>query len=138
MSTKPLQSLVGDRVEKAKYDEGSQSWLIQFKCGSTLNLECMWRLLEEGVITSTSDDHGHTFGRETPFDGEAALNEMVAHKILSVDAQVETGDVSLSLGDYFTLQILPTSAGYESWQFKEKNGQSIVAVGGQFHTYENA
>lgn len=122
MSTKPLQSLVGDHIEKAKYDKGTQSWLIQFKCASTLNVACMWRLLEEGVITSTSDDHGHPFGRETPFDGEAALNDIKAHKILSVDAKVETGDINLKLGDYFTLQILPTSVGYESWQF---------------HTYEN-
>ena len=78
------------------------------------------------------------FGRETPFDGEAALNEMGAHEILSIDAQIETGDINLKLGDYFILQVIPTSAGYESWQFKEKNGQSIVAVSGQFHTYENA
>ena len=138
MSTKPLQSLVGSRIEKVKYDNGSQRWLIQFKCGSTLNLECLWRLLEDGVITSTSEDHGHTFGRENPFDGEAALNEMNDYEILSVVAQAGTGDIIFKLGEYFTLQIVPTSAGYESWQFKERDGQSIVAVSGQFHTYENA
>ena len=135
MNTKPLQSLLGDRIENTKYDEASESWLIQFKGGSTLNVECMWRLLEEGVITSTSSDHDQMFGRKTPFNGEAALNEMEDHEILSVDAQVKTGDINIKLGEYFTLQILPTSAGYESWQFKEKDGQSITAISGQFHAY---
>ena len=135
MNNTPLQSLIGDRIQSAKFDKPSNSWLIQFNSGSTLNIECMWRLLEDGVITSTSEDHGQLFGRETPFNGEATLNEMGAHEILSVDAQVKTGDVSLKLGEYFVFQILPISAGYESWNFKENNGQSIVAVSGQFHAY---
>ena len=135
MNNKPLQTLIGDRIEIAKYDKASESWLIQFKSGSTLNIECMWRLLEDGVITSTSYDHGQMFGRETPFNGEAALNEMAAHEILSIDPRVETGDINIKLGEYFDLQIMPISAGYESWQFKENNGQSIVAVSGQFHVY---
>ena len=135
MNNKPLQALIGDRIEIAKYDEASESWLIQFKSGSTLNIECMWRLLEDGVITSTSYDHGQMFGKETPFNGEAALNEMAAHEILLIDPRVETGDINIKLGEYFDLQIIPISAGYESWQFKENNAQSIVAVSGQFHVY---
>ena len=138
MNNKPLQSLIGDRIKNAKCEKAAGSWLIQFKSGSTLNIECMWRLLEDDVITSTSYDHDQMFGRATPFDGEAALNEMAAHNIISADTEVKTGDINLKLGDYFTLQILPTSAGYESWQFKENNGQSIIAVSGQFHVYQNA
>lgn len=135
MINKPLQSLVGDRIEQAKHNESSQSWMLHFESGSSLNIECIWRLLEDGVITSTSEDHGQMFGREKPFDGEAALNEMADHKILSVDEKEETGDITIRLGEYFTLQILPISAGYESWQFKDKRGLSIVAVSGQFHSY---
>ena len=122
--------MVGDQIEKAKHDNSSQSWVLHFKSGSTLNIECIWRLIEDGVITSTSEDNGQMFGREKPFDGEAALTEMAAHKILSVEAKEETGDINLKLGEYFTLQILSISAGYESWQFKDKSGQSIVAVSG--------
>ncbi len=135
MNNKPLQPLVGNRIEKAKYDDASKSWLLRFQGGSTLNIECMWRLLEDGVITSTSYDHGQMFGRETPFNGEAALNEMTAYEIMSVESQAKTGDINIKLGEYFMLQIIPVSAGYESWQFKENNGQSTVAVSGQFHVY---
>ncbi len=131
----PLRSLIGNRIVKSSYNEASDSWLILFKSGATLNVECMWRLLEDGVITSTSYDHRQKFGRETPFNGEAALNEMAAYDIISIDCHVETGDVNIKLGEYFNLQIIPISAGYESWQFKGSDGLSIVAVSGQFHSY---
>lgn len=135
MSNEVLKSIIGQHIESASHDVDSNSWLIKFGGGSSLNIECMWRLLEEGVITSTSYDHGQFFGNEKPFNGEAALNEMAEHEIVSVDSHVETGDVNIKLGEYFILQIIPTSAGYESWQFKDTNGSSIVASSGQFHTF---
>ncbi len=70
MNSKPLQSLVNDYIENAKFHKASECWLIKFESGSTLNIECMWRLLEEGILTSTSEDHGQMFGRKTPFNGE--------------------------------------------------------------------
>lgn len=134
MEQEPLQSLVGDRIEKARHDNLSKSWVLHFESGSALNSECIWRFLENGVITSTSEDHGQMFGRENPFDGEAAPNEMAAYKILPIEAEEETGDINLKLGEHLTLQILPIPAGYESWRLKDKIGQSIVAVSGQFHS----
>jgi hypothetical protein len=135
MSNLAFKNIVGSRIESAKYNKDAESWFLLFVNGDSLNIECMWRLLEDGLISSTNNDHGHLFGRESPFNGEAALNEMAAHEILSTRCADGTGDLEFKLGQNFTLQVLADSAGYESWQYKQKNGRSFVAVSGQVHGY---
>lgn len=135
MSKSPIQNIVGSRIESAAHDPDSGSWLIHFTNGDSLNVECMWRILEEGTISSTSEDHAQLFGRDTPFNGEDALKEIGVHKIVSTQCTNSTGDLDLKLGQYFTLQVIATSAGYESWQYKQKSGSSCVAVGGQVYGY---
>ncbi|WP_444921923.1 hypothetical protein ACJJID_06150 [Microbulbifer sp. CnH-101-G] len=135
MSKLPLQNIVGSRIESAKFDKPSKSWLIHFANGDSLNIECMWRLIEDGCICSTSDDHDQMFGRDKPFNGEAALNEMAEHEILSAQCNDLVGDISIKLGEYFVLEVVAISAGYESWQYKQKGGNSFVAVSVQVHSY---
>lgn len=135
MSNSPLENIVGSYIESVEFEPEAKSWLLKFRNGDSLNIECMWRLLEEGVITSTSEDHSQFFGREKPFDGIAALNEMGAHEIRAVKVSQSTGDINFTLGQYFILQITATSAGYESWQYIQNSGKSFVAVSGQVHEY---
>ena len=135
MSDLLLQNIVGSNIESAEFETEAKSWFLKFRNGDTLNIECMWRLLEEGFITSTSEDHGQIFGLAEPFNGIKALNEMSAHEIRAVIVCQETGDINITLGQYFILQIIPISAGYESWQYKQEDSKSFVAVGGQVHEY---
>ncbi len=135
MSEYPLKNLVGSNIQSAELDSGAKSWLLKFNNGDTLNVECIWRLLEEGYLSSTSEDHDQFFGQKKPFNGIAALNEMSTHKILKVSVCQNTGDIDITLGKYFILQIIPTSAGYESWVYQQNDGQRFVASGGQVHSY---
>lgn len=135
MDISSLQWLVGDRIESSKYDSNSQAWLITFQSGATLNIECIWRLLEEGVICSSSEDHGNQFGLAKPFNGEAALTEMGQHEIKSVTVTPDVGDITITFGSLFILQVIVTSAGYEAWQAKHSNGQSVVAGSGQLNVF---
>jgi hypothetical protein len=135
MSDVPIQNIVGSRIESAEHDRNSGSWLIHFANGDSLNIECMWRLLEGGAISSTSEDHAQLFGLDTPVDGVEALIEMGSHKIVSAQCTNSTGDLVIELGQGFSLQVVAISAGYEAWQYKQKGGSSFVAVGGQVHGY---
>lgn len=130
-----LQNIVGSRIKKVECDRNTGSWLIHFSNGDSLNIECMWRILEEDTIRSTSEDQEQLFGLETPFNGEEALIELSAHEIVSVQCMNGTGDLVIKLGQYFSLQVIATSAGYESWQYQQKGGRSIIAVSGQVHGY---
>ena len=135
MSNLPLQKIVGSRIESAKFDKPSESWLIHFANGDSLNIECMWRLIEDGYICSTSEDHNQMFGGDKAFNGEAALNEMTEHEILSAQCNDLAGDISIKLGKYFVLEVVAISAVHESWQYKQKGGNSFIAVSGQVHSY---
>jgi len=135
MSESFLKNLVGSKIDSVEFDAAAQSWLLKFHNGDSLNIECMWRLLEESLVASTSEDHGHFFGREKPFDGVAALIEMGTHEIRAVEVNRETGDLAFELGQYFVFQVISTSGAYESWQYVDNSGRRFVAVGGQVHEY---
>ena len=130
--------LMGDRISSAEYNESSRSWTVAFESGTSLHIECLWRLIEEGDICSTSEDHGHLFGLSTPFDGVAALKEMKQYKIDSVEIVAGTGDLIIKFNELFVWQILPTSAGYEGWSINHPSFGTVFTQGGQLHTYDNA
>jgi hypothetical protein len=130
--------LIGDSISSATYNEGSKSWTVSFKSGVSLNIECLWRLIEEGDICSTSEDHGHLFGRGKPFDGVAALKKMGQYKIDSVETVAGTGDLIIKFNKLFVWQILTTSSGYEGWNINHPNFGSVFTQGGQLHTYEKS
>jgi hypothetical protein len=67
--------LIGDRISGVRFEDDSKAWLVSFQSGASLRIESMWRLIEEGVICSTSFDHGHCFGQAKDFDGKAALED---------------------------------------------------------------
>lgn len=131
MNQTQLQNIVGSRIKSARFNKESQSWLVLFTNGDSLNIECIWRLLEDGYLSLTSNDHDQLFGRDAPFNGEAALNKLAQHEILSAQCTAQTGDLEIKLGQHFNLQVIADSAGYESWQYKQKNASNFVAVGGQ-------
>jgi hypothetical protein len=135
MNQTQLQGIVGTRILSAWHNKESDSWLVLFTNGDSLNIECMWRLLEDGCIKSTSNDHDQLFGRDIPINGEATLNKLAEHEILSAQCTAQTGDLDIKLGQHFNLQVIADSAGYESWQYKKNSGGSFVAVGGHVHGY---
>lgn len=127
--------LIGDRIESASYENDSDTWIVMFHSGAALSIGAMWRLIEDGTICSTSLDHGNRFGLAKDFDGVAALREMSQYVIEKVDARSGTGDLFLTLGPTFELQVISNSAGYEPWQLTHPTLGQWVVSGGELHKF---
>lgn len=79
----------------------------------------------------SSDDHGHPFGLDTPTDSaERASALFGSRKIESAVVRAETGDLVLRFAGDVMLEVLVTSAGYESWALFSPTGGEVVAIGG--------
>ncbi len=135
---KEFDWLKGDHIESASYEVESDTWIVAFHSGAALSISSLWRLIEEGDISATSLDHGHRFGLPKDFDGVAALQSMKKYPIRSVELRLGTGDLFLTLGAEFELQVIATSAGYEPWQMTHPTLGMWVISGGELCAFKNA
>lgn len=93
------------------------SWAFVFSDDLTLQVECLWRLIVSGRIMITSEDHGHQFGLPAPVDCVEVLRQnVVGTKVTGVKVRAGTIDVTLEFGPDRSVEVIPTSAGYEAWQ----------------------
>lgn len=105
-------------------------WLFTFSNGVSIQVESLWRLLDQSHIVLTSDDHAQKFGLPAPLDAVAeALRLIGTQTVAECTLRVNTLDLVLCFSRGHRLEILPTSSGYEAWQITVR-GQHIVAVGG--------
>jgi hypothetical protein len=134
------QWLLGDTLVKAEFFRESESWLLTFYSGSTINIQCLWRLKENDTIVATGYDHGHMFGLPAPFDSSTALVERVkAEPVSRVHVQNGATDLQIGFGAKYMLEVLPVSAGYEPWQAMSLKHGTIYALGnGQLCTFNEA
>jgi hypothetical protein len=105
-------------------------WVFQFDKHVTVVVRCLWRLLENGRIRVTGEDHGHIFGLPAPVDCEALVNERLSGAVIhAVELREGTLDFRLQFDSGAVIEFLPNSAGYEAWQVS-RAGQQLIAVGG--------
>jgi hypothetical protein len=94
-------------VERLDY-----SWFVTFGGGATVATEALWRLLAEGRIVVTSEDHGHQFGLPEPVDAAAVLLARARDgRTTGATIALATGDLTIDFGDGMQLQFLQTSSG---------------------------
>jgi hypothetical protein len=110
-----LHWLVGDRVTAAEFSAEAKAYEITFESGARLYLQCLWRLLDDGELCLTGEDHCDQFGLPRPVDCVATLLALAAYPISSVQFREGTGDLILGFGTHLALEVLRVSAGYESW-----------------------
>jgi hypothetical protein len=107
--------------------------LWQFRFGgdaATLNLECPWRLLSQGMIVYGSDDDGQQFGLPEPIDGVKQTAKLLAvSPVASLDVREACGDLSLTFENGIVLEAFNGSSGYEGWTCSGTKG-TVVAQGG--------
>ncbi|MDX1930614.1 MAG: DUF6188 family protein [Pirellulaceae bacterium] len=105
-------------------------WVLTFEDHSTVQIECLWRLLRNGRIVLTGEDHGLQFGMAAPIDAANSCNiQLAGRAISSIELTQGTLDLTFTLEGSLVLQIIPDSSGYEAWNANTPNG-FIVAVGG--------
>jgi hypothetical protein len=110
-----LHWLVGDRITVAEFSAEAKAYEITFESGARLYLQCLWRLLDDGELCLTGEDHCDQFGLPRPVDCVATLRALGAHPISSVQVREGTVDLILGFGSHLVLEVLRISAGYESW-----------------------
>ena len=106
-------------------------WIFSLGDSLGISVECPWRLIHEGCITVSSDDHGQQFGLTPPIDAAAAATSLLAGTVVRhVEVRRGTADLFIDLDGDRRLEIIPFSSGYESWQVTSPAGRRTVAQGG--------
>lgn len=137
MSSSPLTGLQAATVGSTCVVELNENvWAFVFTRSAqptcTITVESIWRLIEDGRIALTSEDHGHPFGLPAPVDAEQQVRRAFADKpVLELAVDRTTGDLTVDFAGGARVQMLTTSGGYESWQaYFRSGGEDVTLVGG--------
>jgi hypothetical protein len=121
--------LVGQQVTSV--EKLDRSWFVKFGPAIAVSTEDIWRLISDGRIAITSEDHGHQFGLPEPVDAHSSLLLILRDRTVSTAAIApSSGDLSIDFGDQTRLQLLQTSSGYESWRLSVRGSETICTGGG--------
>ncbi len=107
------------------------SWSFRFGGGLEIRADCAWRLIVDGHIALSSEDHGQQYGHPSPVDAESQCQtRIVAQKIQSAVVREDTRDIVIVFESGARLEIVPISSGYESWQVAAPDGTQTIAQRG--------
>ncbi len=125
-----LSWMVGRVIVEVAFFEPTL-WFFSFGPDAGISVECLWRIVAHGRVVLTGEDHGHQFGLPAPVDAVAKSTELLAdHRISAVQLRESTLDIVIEFTSDLRLEVIPTSAGYESWQLRDPSGASYYAQGG--------
>ena len=107
------------------------TWFVMFADSLSITVECPWRLIHDGGIAVSSDDHRQQFGLPVPIDAaERATSLLAGIAVQRVEIREGTADLFIHFERDWRLEIIPFSSGYESWQVSTPSGKRVVAQGG--------
>ena len=130
MSTFDFKWMVGRTIGQVTLT-GPGYWVFQFATGGVISVECHWRILDQGHIAVSNDDHEQQFGLPEPIDAAEVASELLRPiSVTDVEVREGTADLLISFTENKQLQIIPFSSGYESWQLRDPFETCIVAQGG--------
>jgi hypothetical protein len=108
------------------------TWFIGFGPDTMIATEDLWRLISNGRIVATSEDHGQWFGRPSPVDAGSQVLALVRGGTVTAAAIApSTGDLAISFGGRTLIQFVQTSSGYESWRLSVPGSETICVGGGE-------
>src|SRR5580698_10914348 len=70
-----LSWLIGRVVNEVSFHEPT-TWMFGFGLKTAINVECLWRIIKQGHVFLTSQDHGQQFGLPAPVDATARCSEL--------------------------------------------------------------
>ena len=122
-------ALEGQRVSNVVAD--AHIWTIRFSEGTTLTIECPWRIVANGGIAFGRNDHNQKFGLPEPVNGMALVESLLCSSDISTAcADDETGDLTIVCSDGVRLELFNDSSGYEGWQMNCSDGSVVIGMGG--------
>jgi hypothetical protein len=106
-------------------------WSFSFGPGVGIGADCPWRLLKDGRVAVSSEDHLQKYGLPSPIDAAAVPSQLLASSpVVRVEVKQGTADLLLDLAGGLRLEIIPFSSGYESWGATTPSGFQLVVQGG--------
>ena len=112
-------------------ETSSVFWQFRLSSSGSITAESLWRLIRDGRIAVTGEDHGQQFGLPAPVDAASrVLSILAGATIQRVEIRDGTADLIIHFDHSFRLEVLSSSSGYESWQIYEPDGGCVVAQGG--------
>jgi hypothetical protein len=115
----------------ARYEN---SCTFQFGDGQKFNAYCPWRIVVDGHIACSDEDHGHWFGLDAPVDVQVVANRhLLREKVIAVEISKGTGDVAIVFENSIRLELFNNSSGYEAWEAfvrRDSAQYNIIAQGG--------
>jgi hypothetical protein len=122
--------MLGRRIVSVDFAEPCQ-WRFLFEPNLSIGVECPWRLLKDGRVAISSEDHLQRYGLPAPLDAAAVATDLLAsHLITRVEIRDGTADLLVELTGGLRFEAIPISTGYESWNVFGPSGFQVVAQGG--------
>jgi hypothetical protein len=117
--------MIGRHVE-VSFSEPSM-WFFALGDSLGINVECPWRLIHQGGIAVSGDDHRQQFGLPAPIDAaESATSLLTGAAVQCVKVREGTADLLIDFNGDRRLEIIPFSSGYESWKISAPSGKSML------------
>ena len=130
MSPYDFSWMVGLIIIRVSFNEPSL-WLFSMGANSGISAECPWRILKNGSIVVSHEDHAQKYGLSAPVDAITYASSVLAsQEIKEVKVRDGTADLLISLAGNIRLEVIPFSSGYESWQVACPSGWQVIAQGG--------
>ena len=125
-----LSWMVGRSVTEVTFLEPDR-WSFLLGAKAWIAADCPWRIIRDGRIALSSDDHGQKFGLPAHIDATAAATALLAPASISaVQLREGTADLFIDFVGGLRLEIIPFSSGYEGWQAGDPSGEQFIAQGG--------
>lgn len=121
--------LVGKKVKSFVIRE---HWCgIEIEGGYHLGIETFCRYVGSDGAFISIEDHDQQFGLPTPYNAEEAIAKVIVGKaIQKVSIRENTNDIVLHFPEGL-IEVISTSAGYESYQMKGPDNLIIVGRVGE-------
>jgi hypothetical protein len=111
------------------YEAYPQNFTFEFGAGA-LAVDCLWRVIKQGRLWRTSEDHGQYFGSTAPLDAFLEAESLLRGRRVTASRFREgTSDLILEFEGDVQLEVIANSSGYEPWNFTAP-GIHVVGLGG--------
>jgi hypothetical protein len=122
--------MVGRRISEVSLLEPC-AWRFCFGTSEYIAVFCLWRIIRDGRVIRTCQDHGHPFGLPAAVDAVQEASSLLSRTAVSaVQLREATADILVDFSADLRLEIIPDSSGYESWQVYAPHGRRFVVQGG--------
>ncbi len=125
-------NLIGTCLKSVERLEHEDDAFI-FTNGAGLVVPSLWRIVAEGQITLSRNDHGRQYGLPARIDCIAEVIKRLGQQpVTKITIQPETSDLILGFGNDLRFEVISDSSGYEGWRFSGADGlQIVVSPGGE-------